>query len=70
MVNGSSGLITDYWLLVTDAIISECIPAGNSTFILCALFSTLYSLLSTLDFFPPDYRLATSDCREAAKTDY
>ena len=49
MVNGSSGLITDYWLLVTNAIISEYIPAGNSTFILCALFSNLYSILSTLN---------------------
>lgn len=26
--------------------------------------------ISTLDFFPSDYRLATSDCREAATTDY
>ncbi len=67
MVNGSSGLRTSVqltppdWLLVTDAFISECIPAGNSTFIICALFSYLYSILSTLIFYPSDYRLATSD---------
>ena len=51
MVNGKWFLRTetDYWLLVTNAIISEYIPAGNSTFILCALFSNLYSILSTLN---------------------
>ena len=57
MVNGKWFLRTetDYWLLVIMQSFLNVFPQG-----IPPLYFVLYSLLSTLNFFPPYYRLATS----------